>query len=480
MLKVAIIGRPNVGKSTLFNRLVGKKLAIVDDTPGVTRDIRQHEARLMDRSFIVLDTAGLEDKTDESLEGRMRNLSERAIKDADVCLFLIDARAGITPLDQYFADILRKSGQEVLLCANKCEGRASDVGYAESFALGLGDPVPISAEHGEGMWDLFEALEPYFEKAQATLEQEEFQKKLEKAASSIYFTEDENLDENLPDVSSVAMTAPIQLAIMGRPNAGKSTLVNAILKEERMLTGPEAGITRDSIASDFSWSSPSGNEIDFRLVDTAGLRKRARITDKVEKLSTANAMLSLRYAQVVALLIDPERPLEKQDLTIGRRIVDEGRALIIVINKWDKVTAGKAFLDELEWRLEESLSQIKGVPIITCSALYGRDIDNVLAAAVEVHEVWSRRISTSRLNQWFQGAISRNPPPMVSGRQVKIRYATQIKTRPPTFLLWSQRPEVLPDSWLRYLTNSLRDEFDLWGIPIRMQMRKVKNPYGNK
>lgn len=473
MLKVAIVGRPNVGKSTLFNRLVGKKLAIVDDQPGVTRDIREGEAKLMDREFIIWDTAGLEDADPETLEGRMRISSERAINDADVCLFIYDARAGITPLDDFFANSLRKGKTPILVVANKSEGRFADIGLAEAYKLGLGDPIPVSAEHGEGVWDLYEALQPYFEMADAR-DEEAFAEKLKEEAEAVYFSEEEA--ENLPDVSTLEQKNPIQLAIMGRPNAGKSTLVNAILGEERMLTGPEAGITRDSIATDFTWQH-NGEEVDFRLVDTAGLRRRARISDRVEKLSTSNAMLSLKYAQVVALVIDPERPLEKQDLTIGRHIVDEGRALIIVINKWDKVKNGKKLLDELEWRLEESLSQIKGVPIITCSALYGRDLDNVLGAAKEVYDVWSTRISTSRLNRWFQEAIERNPPPLVSGRRVKIRYMTQIKTRPPTFLLWSPRPEALPESWLRYLTNSLRDEFDLWGIPLRLQMRKVKNPY---
>lgn len=476
MLKVAIVGRPNVGKSTLFNRLVGKRLAIVDDQPGVTRDTREAEAKLMERKFLIYDTAGLEDADPETLEGRMRLGSEKTIKDADVCLFLYDARAGIIPLDEFFAKSLRRGDTPILLVANKCEGRMIEAGLAEAYKLGFGDPVPFSAEHGEGLWDLYEALQPYFEKIDA-LEEEAYAEQLEKSASSIYLPEED--EEGLEDITTIEQTTPIQLAIMGRPNAGKSTLVNAILGEERMLTGPEAGITRDSIASPFIWEY-KGEATEFTLVDTAGLRRRARISDRVEKLSSSNALLSLKYAQVVALIIDPERPLEKQDLTIGRHIVDEGRALVIVINKWDRVKNGKKLLDELEWRLEESLSQIKGVPIVTCSALYGRDLDNVLGAAKEVHEVWSRRISTSRLNRWFSEAIERNPPPLVSGRSVKIRYITQIKTRPPTFLLWSPRPEVLPESWLRYLTNSLRDAFDLWGIPIRMQMRKVKNPYAKK
>ncbi len=478
MLKIAIVGRPNVGKSTLFNRLVGKKLAIVDDQPGVTRDIREAEGKLLDRQFILLDTAGLEDADPATLEGRMRIASEKAIKSADVCLFLYDARAGVMPLDQFFAKELRKQPTPIIIAANKCEGERVQAGLAEAYRLGFGDPVPLSAEHGEGLWELYEALQPYFERADIR-EEASYAEALEKAASSVYFTEGED-EADLPDISSVERTSPIQLAIMGRPNAGKSTLVNGILGDERMLTGPEAGITRDSIATDFMWQDKQGNDIPFRLVDTAGLRRRSRVTDKVEKLSTSNAMLSLKYAQVVALIIDPECPLEKQDLTIGRRIVDEGRSLLIVINKWDKVKDGKKLLDELEWRLEESLSQIKGVPILTCSALYGRNLDNILAAAVEVHEVWSRRISTARLNQWFQLAIERNPPPLVSGRRVKIRYITQIKTRPPTFLLWSPRPEALPESWLRYLTNSLRDAFDLWGIPLRIQMRKVKNPYSGE
>ncbi len=475
MLKIAIVGRPNVGKSTLFNRLVGKKLAIVDDQPGVTRDTREAEAKLLDRRFILLDTAGLEEADPSTLAGRMRIASEKAIKSADICLFLYDARAGLMPLDSFFAKELRKQPTPILIVANKCEGERVQVGLAEAYSLGFGEPIPLSAEHGEGLWELYEALQPYFEKADARQESH-YAEALEQAASSVYFVEGED-EENLPDISSIERNSPIQLAIMGRPNAGKSTLVNAILGDERMLTGPEAGITRDSIATDFIWHDKKNKEVPFRLVDTAGLRRRARITDKVEKLSTSNAMLSLKYAQVVALIIDSECSLEKQDLTIGRRIVDEGRGLLIVINKWDKVKNGKKLLDELEWRLDESLSQIKGVPILTCSALYGRNLDNILAAAIEIHDLWSRRISTARLNQWFNYAIERNPPPLASGRRVKIRYITQIKTRPPTFLLWSPRPEALPESWLRYLTNSLRDEFDLWGIPLRMQMRRVKNPY---
>jgi GTP-binding protein len=451
---VAIIGRPNVGKSTLFNRLVGKRLALVDDTPGVTRDWREGEGRIASLRFRVLDTAGLEDAPEDSLAGRMRRQTEQALRAADVTLFLIDARAGVTPLDEYFADLLRKESTPVILVANKCEGRAGEPGLLESFALGLGDPVPVSAEHGEGMGDLFEALLPHAEAAEARPPDAE--------------GEGESIEEEED-------RGPLQLAIVGRPNVGKSTLINRLLGEERLLTGPEAGITRDSIAVDWQFK---GRPV--KLVDTAGLRRRARISEKLEKLSGSDAMRAIRFAQVVVLMLDSEQMLEKQDLTIARQVVDEGRALVIAVNKWDLVKDRKAVLKTLHEKLGITLPQVRGIPVVTISALEGRNLDRLLATVFDIYDIWRSRISTAKLNAWLMAMTEAHPPPLASGRRVKLRYATQIKTRPPTFAIWCSRGDVLPDSYSRYLVNGLREDFALEGVPLRINLRKGKNPYEDR
>ncbi|MTI10022.1 ribosome biogenesis GTPase Der [Curvivirga aplysinae] len=469
---VAIVGRPNVGKSTLFNRLVGKKLAIVDDQPGVTRDRREGDARLIDLRFRVIDTAGLEEAFDDSLEGRMRRQTEQALGEADVALLLVDARAGLVPLDEHFAGFLRKHSTPVILVANKCEGKAGQPGLMESYGLGLGEPVPFSAEHGEGVSDLYEALLPY-----AEAHGEEYtpvEAELIEAASSITLTDDEGKDIE-EELVLDDPEKPIQLAIVGRPNVGKSTLVNRLLGEDRLLTGPEAGITRDSIALDWEWQ---GRPI--KLIDTAGLRRRGRITDKVEKLSAADTRRAIRFAQVVALVLDADDMLEKQDLTIARQVIEEGRALIIVANKWDAVKDKQEALDKLMDRVQFSMPQVRGIPIVTVSAKEGRNLPKMLKAVFDIYETWNRRVPTSRLNEWLFDMTERHPPPLSKGRRIKLRYMTQAKTRPPTFAAFVSIPEDLPDSYTRYLINGLREDFDLPGVPLRFYTRKGKNPYAPK
>jgi GTP-binding protein len=460
---VAIIGRPNVGKSTLFNRLVGKRLALVDDTPGVTRDWREGEGRIASLRFRVIDTAGLEDAPEGSLAGRMRGQTEQALRVADVALFLIDARAGATPMDEHFADLLRKESTPVILVANKCEGKAGEPGLLEAFGLGLGDPVPISAEHGEGMGDLFEALLPYADAAEARA-----------AEAGLQIDEGEDLVEGEP-LDEDEKRGPLQLAIVGRPNVGKSTLINKLLGEERLLTGPEAGITRDSIAVDWSFK---GRPV--KLVDTAGLRRRARVSEKLEKLSGSDTMRAIRFAQVVVVLLDADQPMEKQDLTIARQVVDEGRALIIGANKWDLVKNPKQTLKTLQEKLEITLPQARGVPVVTISALEGRNLDKLLEAVFSIYDVWRSRISTAKLNDWLIAMTEAHPPPMSAGRRIRLRYATQVKTRPPTFAIWCSRAQDLPDSYTRYLVNGLREDFGLEGVPLRVLMRKTDNPYADR
>jgi GTP-binding protein len=457
---VAIIGRPNVGKSTLFNRLVGKRLALVDDTPGVTRDWREGEGRIASLRFRVLDTAGLEDAPEGSLAGRMRRQTEQALRAADVALFLIDARAGVTPMDEHFADLLRKESTPVILVANKCEGKAGEPGLMESFALGLGDPVPVSAEHGEGMGDLFDALLPHAEEAEVR--------------EALQADEGEELaDGKGPDEEEDR--GPLQLAIVGRPNVGKSTLINRLLGEERLLTGPEAGITRDSIAVDWSFQGRA-----VKLVDTAGLRRRARISEKLEKLSGSDTMRAIRFAQVVVVLLDAEQMLEKQDLTIARQVVDEGRALIIAANKWDLVKNPKQTLKALQEKLEITLPQVRGVPVVTISALEGRNLDRLLRTVFDIYDLWRSRISTAKLNDWLRAMTEAHPPPMAAGRHIRLRYATQVKTRPPTFAIWCSRGNELPDSYTRYLVNGMREDFGLEGVPLRILLRKTENPYAER
>jgi GTP-binding protein len=439
---VAIVGRPNVGKSTLFNRLAGRRLAIVNSQPGVTRDRREGEARLGDLNFTVIDTAGLDEASANSLEARMLAQTERALADADLALMLIDARAGLTPLDEHFAHWLRRKPTPVILVANKCEGGGGEAGLWEAHALGLGDPIAVSAEHGEGMGELHQALAPF-------------------AGEQIPSEEETGQEQR-----------PLQLAIVGRPNVGKSTLANRLLGEERLLTGPEAGITRDAIP--VSWSFQGR---DIRLVDTAGLRRKSKVGEKLEGLSASDALRAIRFAQVVVLVVDGEPGMEKQDLSIARLVADEGRGLILAINKWDLVKDREAALRRLRDRLGISLSQARGVPLLTLSALTGGGVDKLLPKVLAVFEIWSRRVATGELNRWLAEVGERHPPPVSKGRRVRLRYITQAKSRPPTFILFASRPEGLPDSYLRYLTNELREAFDLPGVPIRLHLRKGRNPY---
>ncbi|HYD30214.1 MAG TPA: ribosome biogenesis GTPase Der [Azospirillaceae bacterium] len=449
---VAIVGRPNVGKSTLFNRLAGKKLALVDDTPGVTRDWRAAPARLAGIEFTVVDTAGLEEAFDDSLEARMRRQTEQALARADVALLLVDARSGVTPMDHHFADWLRKQPTPVILVANKCEGKPGLPGLLEAYELGLGDPVPLSAEHGEGMADLVEALLPYIPPE----------------------PEKEFVDEAPEGPEADDRPKALQLAIVGRPNVGKSTLLNSLIGEERVLTGPEAGMTRDAIAVEWMWRDQP-----VRLVDTAGLRRRARVDDKLEKLAVADTLRVIRMAHVVVLLMDAEAILDKQDLTIARMVIDEGRALVIAVNKWDSVPDRQAAQQQLQDRLEASLAQVRGVATVTISALKHQKLDDLLDACLGAYDVWNRRVSTSQLNRWLEEVTSHHPPPLVDGRRVKIRFMTQVKARPPTFALWVNKPLDLPETYLRYLMQGLRDAFEMPGVPIRFLTRKGKNPYAD-
>ena len=449
-LKIAIIGRPNVGKSTLFNRLAGRKIAIVHDQPGVTRDRREAPAKLRDLDLRIIDTAGYEYSNEDNLESRMWEQTKRAIDEADVCLFLFDARAGLQPYDEHFADILRQSGKPVVLLANKCESKAQEDSIHEAYKLGLGQPIPFSAEHGLGTNDLYEALKP-------------LDKKTTKSVSDT-----DNSDEEAPE-------RPLQLAIVGRPNVGKSTLVNALLKDERMLTGPEAGVTRDAITSEWVWQGRKVN-----LVDTAGLRRQSRVADSLEKMSAASTKHAAFMAQVVVLVLDADAVLEKQDLTIARKVIEEGRALVIAVNKWD-IANRKEALDQLNYKLKTSLTQVEGVPTVTISALKGEGLDKLMRAVFKIYDRWNSRIPTAPLNQWFADMIDKYPPPLGKNkRRIKLRYITQAKSRPPSFYIFSSNPEGPPESYLRYLVNNLRETFDLGGIPIRMTVRKTGNPYADK
>ncbi|HEX8526586.1 ribosome biogenesis GTPase Der [Allosphingosinicella sp.] len=443
---VAIVGRPNVGKSTLFNRLVGRKLALVDDRPGVTRDRREGEASLLGLEFRVIDTAGYEDEDPETLPGRMRAQTEAAVAEADVALFLIDARAGVTPLDAEIARWLRTAHAPVILAANKAEGRAGEAGIFDAFALGLGEPIALSAEHGEGVVDLFEHLRPHLEKE----------------------------DGETGDEGDGA-EGPLKLAIVGRPNAGKSTLINRMLGADRLITGPEAGITRDSIAIEWEYE---GRPV--RLIDTAGMRKKARVQDKLEKLSVADARRAVDFAEVVVLLLDATLGLEAQDLRIADHVLQEGRALIIAINKWDVAEDSGSLFQGIRTALADGLSQAPGVPLLTVSAITGKGIDQLLGAAFEIRETWSRRVSTGQLNRWFEEALERNPPPSAGGKRIKLRYITQVNTRPPAFVVFGNRTEMVPESYRRYLVNGLRRELGFGAVPIRLEMRSSRNPYDGK
>ena len=440
---VAIVGRPNVGKSTLFNRLVGKRLVLVDDRPGVTRDRREGEAKLLGLDFRVIDTAGFEDEDPHTLPGRMRQQTEAAVREADAALFLIDGREGVTPLDEEIAHWLRAESTPVVVVANKAEGRAGQEGAYEAYSLGLGDPIAISAEHGEGVADLFSALLPH-------VEHEHFEA-----------DGDEEGDDH-----------PLSLAIVGRPNAGKSTLVNRMLGEERMITGPEAGITRDSISLDWQWKDRP-----VRLVDTAGLRKRAKVEDKLERLSAADTKRAIDYAEVVVLLLDATRGLESQDLRIASQVIEEGRGLIIALNKWDVAEHASSLFNGVKAALAEGLSQLRDVPLLTVSAKTGKGIDTVLDVAFDLREQWTRRVPTGELNRWFEDAIEANPPPAPKGQRIKLRYITQVKTRPPTFVVFGNRTDELPESYRRYLVNAIRRDLKLGPVPLRLDFRGRSNPF---
>ncbi|MEM6325318.1 MAG: ribosome biogenesis GTPase Der [Pseudomonadota bacterium] len=462
MFTLALVGRPNVGKSTLFNRLVGKRLALVDDQPGVTRDLREGDARLGDLRFTVIDTAGLEEESGDSLPARMRRLTERAVEMADICLFIIDARAGVLPSDRVFADILRRKNARVLLAANKAEGNAGDAGALEAFELGLGEPISVSAEHGEGMADLLHALRPHAESLTA-------------AATSVEAPQID-IDADAAPVE-ISPARPLQIAVVGRPNAGKSTLINKILGEERLLTGPEAGITRDAISLALDW-----NGTPIRIFDTAGMRKKAKVQDKLEKLSVSDGLRAVKFAEVVIVLLDAAIPFEQQDLRIADLAEREGRAVVVAVNKWDTEPDKQQKLRALKDAFERLLPQLRGAPMVTVSAKTGRGLDRLLDAARKAHDVWNRRVPTAKLNTWLAAMTAAHPPPAPGGRRIKLRYMTQAKTRPPGFVLMCSFPDKLPEAYRRYLIGGLRSDFDMPGTPIRLSLRSQseKNPFKDR
>lgn len=455
--QVIIIGRPNVGKSTLFNRLVGKKLALVDDQPGVTRDRRMGDAELAGMTFTIVDTAGWEDEDELTLPGRMRKQTEASLEGADAALFVVDARAGLTPLDNEIARYLREHDVPIVLVANKAEGKAGEAGVLEAYSLGFGDPVPLSAEHGEGVADLFGALWPIIGA------------KSEAAEAAAEFAASENEEAPL---------GPLKLAIVGRPNAGKSTLINRLLGEDRLLTGPEAGITRDSIAIDWQWTDPkSGETRDIRLIDTAGMRKKRNVVEKLEKLSVADARRAVDFAEVVVLLLDATQGLEHQDLKIADMVLQEGRALMVAINKWDVAENASSLFNGIRGALDDGLAQVRGLPLFAVSAKTGKGLDDMLRAAFEIRDSWSRRVPTAALNRWFDDALAANPPPAPGGRRIKLRYITQAGTRPPRFVVFGTRLESLPTSYERYLVNSIRKNLGFDAVPVRVVLKSPKNPY---
>ena len=449
---IVILGRPNVGKSTLFNRLTGRRAALVHPSPGVTRDRREGEARLSDLRFTAIDTAGLDDAPAESVAARMQRQTEAALAEADLALLMIDARAGVTPLDQHFADWLRKAPTPVILLANKCEARASDSGFIEAYALGLGDPVAVSAEHGQGMDELRDRIAEHAPHADADAE-----------------------DAHAEDADAEGSDAGLIFAIVGRPNVGKSTLANRLLREERVITGPEPGLTRDAIAVDWEYKG-----MPVRLVDTAGLRRHARVSEKLESLAVADAFNAIRFANVVVLVLDAESMLEKQDLTIAREVVEEGRALVIAVNKWDLVRDRQGAMRRLVDRLETSLPQVRGISCVTFSALTGHHVERLMPAVLDAYAVWNRRAPTGPLNRWLADVVARHPPPIIRGRRLKLRYITQVKSRPPTFAIFTTRPAAVPEAYRRYLSNGLRETFALPGVPIRIVLRKGPNPYSGE
>lgn len=453
---VAIIGRPNVGKSTLFNRLTGTRAALVSDMPGLTRDRREGEAELFENKIKLIDTAGLEEGKRGSIAERMRQQSEAALQSSDLILFLIDAREGVTPADKAFARLVRASGRPVIVVANKCEGRGGEEGFYAAFELGFGQPVATSAEHGEGIGELASEM---------------------MSALGLSETPVEGDEEGGPDEAEPerAIDRPLRVAIVGRPNVGKSTLVNAFLGEERMITGPEPGLTRDAVASDLEWSRQR-----VRLYDTAGLRRKAKVTELAEKLGASDSIRAIRFAEIVVLLIDAERPFEHQDLTIGDLVTQEGRALVIAINKWDLVEDKQRKLKELREMAADRLAQVPGVAIVPISAMSGRGLDRLTKSVLKAYDIWNRRVPTSDLNRWLEEAVGRHAPPASRGRRIKLRYMTQPSARPPTFIAFCSQPEGLPKSYIRYLTNSLRAAFDLPGVPIRFNLRKGENPYDKR
>lgn len=469
MFTLAIIGRPNVGKSTLFNRFARKKLAIVDDRPGVTRDWREAEAHLFDRVFRILDTAGLEESFDESIQGRMRQQTEAALKQAHAVLFLIDGREGVTPMDRHFAEWLRKQKKPVILAVNKAESaKAVQNGMAEAYGLGFGNPIPISAEHNEGMEEIFHALTPFFPEEAIVIEEEQNDFADFAGLDEIEGQEDFEFVQEEDDPEK-----PIKIAIIGRPNVGKSTLLNSIVQDQRVMTGPEAGITRDAIAVDWEYEGRP-----FKLVDTAGIRRRPKVQDNIEKMSVEDSLRAIRLAQVVILVLDANAALEKQDLQLASHVIEEGRALVLALNKWDTITVDHMkFLDEIYYMMGKSLGQVRDLPLVPIAAINGKNIEKLLARVMETYAIWNRRAKTGKLNRWLASKESQNPAPLVGGRANRLKYITQIKTRPPTFALWVSQPDKLPDSHKRFIINGLREDYDIPGVPIRLLVRKSKNPY---
>jgi len=465
---VAIVGRPNVGKSTLFNRLVGKKLALVDDTPGVTRDRRPGDARLIDLKFRIIDTAGLEEAAPDTLEGRMRAQTEAAIEEADLSLFVVDAKMGLTPVDTALADMLRRKGKPVVLVANKSEARGSDGGFYDSFTLGLGEPTPISAEHGQGMLDLRDAI------VAAIGEERAYPRQDDEAVTDVDVraeaaAEDEDFEPEYDE------TKPLRVAIVGRPNAGKSTLINRFLGEDRLLTGPEAGITRDSISVEWDWKGRT-----IKMFDTAGMRRKAKVQEKLEKLSVADGLRAIRFAETVVIVFDSTIPFEKQDLQIVDLVLREGRAAVLAFNKWDLIDDPQAVLADLREKTDRLLPQARGIRAVPVSGQTGRGLDKLMQAVIDTDRTWNRRISTAKLNRWLDVQQTQHPPPAVSGRRLKLKYMTQVKARPPGFMISCTRPDALPESYIRYLTNGLRNDFNLPGVPIRIHFRASDNPYASK
>jgi len=476
--RVAIIGRPNVGKSTLFNRLVGKKLALVDDTPGVTRDRREADAQLFDLHFIIIDTAGLEEADAESLAGRMRSQTEFGLRQADVALLMVDARAGVTPLDRHFASWARAQGTPVILIANKAESGSAESGVMDSYGLGLGDPVALSAEHGEGLADLYQRLRVYVDEPVESSGDGDAEAGETDAA--LADGDDADADKTEADAEATLDDSPLKLAVVGRPNAGKSTLINRLIGEDRLVTGPEAGITRDAITIDWTWTDAQGRARPVRLIDTAGQRRRSKVVEKLERLSAADARRAVDFAEVVVLLLDSTLGLEAQDLRIADRVLAEGRALVVALGKWDLAADTSALFSGVRKALDEGLAQVKGVPLVSVSGVTGQGLDRLMQAAFTQRDLWSKRMSTARLNRWFEAVLERNPPPAPGGRRIKLRYITQKSARPPTFLVWGTRTDDLPDSYRRYLVNALRADLDIPGVPIRLQWRQSKNPYSER